>query len=49
MRGAFSLPSRRAGRRRADIIVKVRQNFYMIAGGGGNIGVQIGSELASCW
>jgi len=25
-------------------IVKVRQNFYMIAGAGGNIGVQIGSD-----
>jgi glyoxylase-like metal-dependent hydrolase (beta-lactamase superfamily II) len=25
-------------------VVKVRPNFYMIAGGGGNIGVQIGSD-----
>ena len=25
-------------------IVKVRKNFYMIAGAGGNIGVQIGSD-----
>jgi cyclase len=25
-------------------VVKVRQNFYMIAGAGGNIGVQIGSD-----
>jgi len=25
-------------------VVKVRKNFYMIAGGGGNIGVQIGSD-----
>jgi len=25
-------------------IVKVRKNFYMLAGGGGNIGVQIGSD-----
>src|ERR1700689_4361975 len=25
-------------------VVKVRPNFYMIAGAGGNIGVQIGSE-----
>ena len=27
-------------------VVKVRKNFYMIAGAGGNIGVQIGR--ASC-
>ena len=25
-------------------VVKVRKNFYMIAGAGGNIGVQIGSD-----
>jgi len=25
-------------------IVKVRKNFYMLAGGGGNVGVQIGSD-----
>jgi glyoxylase-like metal-dependent hydrolase (beta-lactamase superfamily II) len=25
-------------------VVKVRNNFYMIAGGGGNVGVQIGSD-----
>ncbi len=25
-------------------VVKVRKNFYMIAGGGGNVGVQIGSD-----
>ena len=25
-------------------VVKVRPNFYMIAGAGGNIGVQIGSD-----
>src|SRR5262249_23787262 len=25
-------------------VVKVRKNFYMIAGGGGNIGAQIGSD-----
>ncbi|HEY2842217.1 MAG TPA: hypothetical protein VGJ09_01150 [Bryobacteraceae bacterium] len=36
--GAFSV-------RAADLdIVKVRKNFYMIAGAGGNIGVQIGSD-----
>ncbi len=29
----------------ADLeVVKVRKNFYMIAGAGGNIGVQIGSD-----
>ena len=25
-------------------VVKVRSNFYMIAGAGGNIGVQVGSD-----
>src|SRR3954471_21776998 len=25
-------------------VVKVRKNFYMIAGAGGNIGVQVGSD-----
>jgi len=25
-------------------VVKVRKNFYMLAGAGGNIGVQVGSD-----
>jgi cyclase len=44
---AFSgaLPSRAAEPDSSGLdIVKVRQNFYMIAGAGGNIGVQIGSD-----
>jgi cyclase len=41
--GAFSL--RAAGPEDGGIdVVKVRKSFYMIAGAGGNIGVQIGSD-----
>jgi cyclase len=40
-----SLPSRAADSGEGDIdIVKVRPNFYMLAGAGGNIGVQLGSD-----
>ena len=40
---AFS--SRTAGQEEGGLdVVKVRKNFYMIAGAGGNIGVQIGSD-----
>jgi len=38
------MPVRAAGQASALDIVKVRKNFYMIAGAGGNIGVQIGSD-----
>src|SRR5215831_4047353 len=38
-----ALALRAAGPDELDV-VKVRKNFYMIAGGGGNIGVQIGSD-----
>jgi cyclase len=42
---AGALPSRAAEPDNGGLdIVKVRPNFYMIAGAGGNIGVQIGSD-----
>lgn len=41
--GAFSIPAAAQENGGVDV-VKVRPNFYMIAGAGGNIGVQIGSD-----
>ena len=42
---AGGLSLRAAGQADAGLeVVKVRKNFYMIAGAGGNIGVQIGSD-----
>jgi len=42
----LQVPSSRAAAQAEDAldVVKVRKNFYMIAGAGGNIGVQIGSD-----
>ena len=40
---AFSITAAAQGDGGLDV-VKVRKNFYMIAGAGGNIGVQIGSD-----
>jgi len=42
----LQVPSSRAAAQAEDTldVVKVRKNFYMIAGAGGNIGVQIGSD-----
>ena len=41
--GAFSIRAAELDGGRLDV-VKVRSNFYMIAGAGGNIGVQLGSD-----
>ena len=42
---ALALPGKTAESESADLdVVRVRPNFYMIAGAGGNIGVQIGSD-----
>jgi cyclase len=42
---SIAIPGRIAGQEDGSIdVVKVRKNFYMIAGAGGNIGVQIGSD-----
>src|SRR5580698_3582276 len=43
MCGAFSSRAAEPDNGGLDV-VKVRSNFYMIAGAGGNIGVQIGSD-----
>src|SRR3989440_5326963 len=41
----FAAPTARVVAQDSGIdIVKVRKNFYMIAGAGGNIGVQVGSD-----
>src|SRR4051812_38540581 len=42
----LQLPASRVSAQGEDAldVVKVRKNFYMIAGAGGNIGVQIGSD-----
>jgi glyoxylase-like metal-dependent hydrolase (beta-lactamase superfamily II) len=41
----FSLPAAPEGQDSSGIdVIKVRQNFYMLAGAGGNIGVQIGAD-----
>src|SRR5436305_14420675 len=41
--GAFSIRAAEPDTGGLDV-VKVRKNFYMVAGAGGNIGVQIGSD-----